>query len=251
MLFQLVHIHSADQNHHPAAFHTQRRSWLHVSQLRLRSDGRFRWGNPLYQVSLLLSNQSGFIRFILLFILFSYCEKRAFILRLWVWLLSFFLSIRLPPVHSFLSLSSSSGWGMKEDRPKPKIVFLPVMLTNIHLFVIFFCSVPCLWLFFLIPTFFWAFFLFSPSSTPQLPLKMQQEVSHTCCRVSALCRGVVGGVSVPEAGWSEWGFSHPLLISLWWRGLSLSKTDDGTKNFKEMKEWQMKDFICIPTERRW
>lgn len=65
-------------------------------------------------------------------ILFSYCEKRAFILRLWVWLLSLFLSIRLPPVHSFLSLSSSSGWLMKEDRPKPKIVFLPVMLTNIH-----------------------------------------------------------------------------------------------------------------------
>lgn len=217
MLFQLVHVHSADQNHHPAAFHTQRRSCLHISQLSLTRDERFRWENPLYQVSLRLSNQSAFIWLILfydiIFLLWEqiihYIPSHSYTCKFGVWLhwdaacwfplLGFFVYgsgfsardaahvmlcfsalIFLQSIHFCHCLPHLVGGWRKADKSK-KSFFLPVMLTNIHISVIFLCSFPCLWLFLLISTFFCAFFLFSPSYLlsvfpPQLLLKMQQEV---------------------------------------------------------------------------
>lgn len=81
-------------------------------------------------------------------------------LRWWVWLLcSCFMIASILLMPSFVShrLSSSSPfiflivffmWLGEEVRQKPKTFFLPIMLTNIHLSVIFLCSFPCLWLFF-------------------------------------------------------------------------------------------------------
>lgn len=183
MLFQLFHVQSADRNHHPATLHTQRRSCLHISQLTLMRDGRFPWEDPLYQVLLLLSSQSGVISRVLvddiIFVLgeenihsipFHSCtcklevwlhqDAACFFPSLSFWLLcSCFMIASILLMPSFVShrLSSSSPfiflivffmWLGEEVRQKPKTFFLPIMLTNIHLSVIFLCSFPCLWLFF-------------------------------------------------------------------------------------------------------
>lgn len=55
----------------------------------------------------------------------------------------------------------------------------------------------------------------SPPAASQCSRKLISSFRHCCSMVSSLCRGVVGGVCVPAADWSEWDFSHLLLISLW------------------------------------
>lgn len=255
MLFQLVHVHSADQNHHPAAFHTQRRSCLHISQLSLTRDERFRWENPLYQ----LSNQSAFIWLILfydiVFLLWEqiihYIPSHSYTCKLEVWLhrdaaclfplLGFFVYgsgfsardaahvmlcfsalIFLQSIHFCHCLPHLVGGWRKADKSK-KSFSRPCSPTFIYLsfsfahFLVFdsFSSFPHS----SVPSSFSPHHICSRSFPPICSSKCSRKLilsfKHCCCMVSSLCRGLVGGVCVPAADWSEWDFSHLFFISLW------------------------------------
>lgn len=229
MLFQLVHEHSADQNHHPAAFRTQRRSCLHIAQLRLMRDGRLWWENSLYQVPLLL-NQSGFVWFVHLISAISFLRMKvgsfdfikislSVFLRLWVWLHCFCLS-RFCSCHLLSQCWSSSSpfifvmvfliWlGDEWRRTKAKNLFpvprahqrslichFPLLIScsltlSLH-FHILLCLLPLLPIIIALGL--------SPPAAPQCSRKLILSFRHCCSMVSSLSR-TGGGRSLHSCSW--------------------------------------------------
>lgn len=246
MLFRLLRVHSPDQNHVRAAFHTQGRSLLHIYGPWLGRDGWFKGAN-LPWVSSLLSRQPGHLHLTCFVILFLYCEHRTFITfhllmhmqigyltssgsSLFIfsigglWIICSCFGIFLILLYCLQCSSSSTPfvdilifliWLRKKlsssssGSPTFLCAFFLYLFLGFCFPSLFFCD-------------FFPSFLHSPPSYLLLAFpcncswsskfsRMLIVQSQHCCMAS-LCGEVVGGVSLPAADWSERDAPLPLLI---------------------------------------
>lgn len=146
---------------------------------------------------------------------------------LWVWLL-YFTTVSILLISSFVShYLSSSGllifvivfliWLRDEGRQTKAKTLPPARHAHQHSLI---CGFPLLISLSLTRSPHFHILLCLPPFrlSPQLLLNAAQSWFHLSNTVAAWrlqrAEGVVGGVSIPAADWSEWDFCHLLFISL-------------------------------------